>query len=183
MTEKEERILNASKEIFLKFGYTKTTMNDIAEAVGISRPGLYLIYPKKEEIFKALILKLSKELSAEVKKRNAKVKEPLLKLREVLNIWVVDMYTLLNQSPESAELYENQFCFTKKCMQKSTELFISDLEEVLKLFPSKSFNDNIEPKDVAVIISSAVIGIKKQVHHLDDLKRNIDLLIRICIKI
>ncbi|MEO2072983.1 MAG: TetR/AcrR family transcriptional regulator [Zunongwangia sp.] len=183
MTKKELEVLNASKAIFVKYGYTKTTMNDIAEAVGISRPGLYLIYPKKEEIFKALILMLSQELSAEVKKRNAKLKEPLLKLREVMNIWVVETYTWLNQSPESAELYENEFSFTRNCMQKSTDLFISDLEEVLKLFPHKSFNNDIEPRDVAVIISSAVIGIKKQVDDLDDLKRHIDLLIRICIKI
>jgi AcrR family transcriptional regulator len=183
MTAKEERILNASQDIFLKFGYTKTTMSDIAEAVGISRPGLYLIYPKKEEIFKALILKLSEELSAEVKKRNATVNDPLLQLRVVLNIWVVEMYTLLNQSPESAELYENQLSFAQDCMQQSTGLFRADLEEVLKLFPSTSFNENLAPHDIAIILSSAVMGIKKQVHHLDELKKHIDLLIRVCIKV
>src|SRR5690606_6875865 len=116
MSEKEQRILNASKDIFLKFGYGKTTMGDIAEAVGISRPGLYLLYPKKEEIFKALILSLSHELSEEVKERIPHCATPLLKLKEVLNIWVVEMYVLLNQSPESAELYENQLSIAKECM-------------------------------------------------------------------
>ena len=183
MSEKEQRIINASKDIFLKFGYGKTTMSDIAEAVGISRPGLYLLYPKKEEIFKALILSLSHELSEEVKERIPYCATPLLKLKEVLNIWVVEMYVLLNQSPESAELYENQLSIAKEGMQKSFELFISDLEQVLKLFPSTSFNHNITPKDVAIIISAAVTGLKKQSRNLEDLNRYLDLLIRACIKV
>jgi AcrR family transcriptional regulator len=180
--EKDQKILHAAKSVFLKYGYTKTTMHDIAEAAGISRPGLYLIYSKKEEIYNALVESLSQELSKNVEERVLKIDEPLLQLKEVLNIWVIEMYAYLNQSPESKELYETQFSFAKEGMKRSTDLFTTDLEKVLKNFPSTSFNNNVKPKDVALIISSAVIGFKKNSDTLDELKEKIELLIRICIK-
>lgn len=37
--------------LFMRFGYRKTSMDDIARAVGISRQGLYLWFPNKEALF------------------------------------------------------------------------------------------------------------------------------------
>src|ERR1700721_2856840 len=50
--EKKCKILNAGKRLFLRYGYKRVSMNDIAEAAGISRPALYLVFKNKEEIFK-----------------------------------------------------------------------------------------------------------------------------------
>ena len=51
--EKKSRILNAGKGLFLRCDYKRVNMNDIAEAAGISRPALYLVFKNKEEIFKS----------------------------------------------------------------------------------------------------------------------------------
>jgi len=51
-------ILDAATSVFLRFGFKKTSMDDLARAAGLSRQGLYLHFPTKEELFKAGVLRL-----------------------------------------------------------------------------------------------------------------------------
>lgn len=46
-------ILDAALPVFLRFGYRKTSMQDVAAAADISRQGLYLHFPGKEQLFRA----------------------------------------------------------------------------------------------------------------------------------
>jgi AcrR family transcriptional regulator len=48
------RILAASRELFLKHGYTGTRVGQITAACGISRAGFYTYFRDKQEIFSAL---------------------------------------------------------------------------------------------------------------------------------
>lgn len=50
----ETRITEAAKEIFLKKGYKETNMNDIASAVGLTRPALHYYFRTKERLFQAV---------------------------------------------------------------------------------------------------------------------------------
>jgi AcrR family transcriptional regulator len=47
-------ILRKALECFLRFGYERTAMQDIAVAAGLSRQGLYHHFANKEELFEAL---------------------------------------------------------------------------------------------------------------------------------
>jgi len=51
---KRNKVLAAALDVFLRYGYKRVTMNDIAEAAGISRPALYLVFESKEEIYKSV---------------------------------------------------------------------------------------------------------------------------------
>ena len=48
-------LLEAAREVVMRFGYRKTTLEDIADAAGVSRATLYYYFPNKEEVFRALI--------------------------------------------------------------------------------------------------------------------------------
>lgn len=52
---REQRILDATADLIVQQGYDKTTMNDVAEAVGVSRGIIYLHFDSKEKLFEALI--------------------------------------------------------------------------------------------------------------------------------
>ncbi|GAB5490734.1 MAG: hypothetical protein Phog2KO_09490 [Phototrophicaceae bacterium] len=59
--EVEQRILNATKDLFLHYGFDKTTMNDIARQSGVSKSTVYLRWNKKEDLFESLIWRESRE--------------------------------------------------------------------------------------------------------------------------
>ena len=55
LSDKEKRILEAAYGVFFRYGFTRTTMGDLAAAAGLSRPALYLVYPGKAEVFAAVV--------------------------------------------------------------------------------------------------------------------------------
>jgi AcrR family transcriptional regulator len=47
-----EAILTAATAIFLRYGFKKTSMDDVARAAGVSRQGLYLYFETKDLLFR-----------------------------------------------------------------------------------------------------------------------------------
>ena len=47
-----EAILRAAIAIFLRYGFKKTSMDDVARAAGVSRQGLYLYFDTKDFLFR-----------------------------------------------------------------------------------------------------------------------------------
>ncbi|MBZ0199937.1 MAG: TetR/AcrR family transcriptional regulator [Ignavibacteriaceae bacterium] len=53
--KKRDNILEAARKIFSRYGYTKTTLDDIGEVVGIKKNSLYHYFKSKEELFETII--------------------------------------------------------------------------------------------------------------------------------
>ena len=54
--QKKEIIVRAAKELFFRFGFSKTSMEDIAGESGLAKPTLYYYYENKEAIFNEIVL-------------------------------------------------------------------------------------------------------------------------------
>jgi AcrR family transcriptional regulator len=52
---RRELVLDAALDTFARYGYRKTSMEDVARAAAISRPGLYLLFGSKQELFTAAV--------------------------------------------------------------------------------------------------------------------------------
>jgi AcrR family transcriptional regulator len=50
---KRRAVLAAALGVFGRYGFQKTSMEAVAKAAGISRPGLYLLFPNKEQLYRA----------------------------------------------------------------------------------------------------------------------------------
>ena len=50
------RILDGALKVFLAYGFSRTTMDDIARAADMSRPALYLLFKNKTDIFRAIAM-------------------------------------------------------------------------------------------------------------------------------
>jgi AcrR family transcriptional regulator len=62
---KASALLDAAVGVFARFGFRKTSMDDVARAAGVSRQGLYLSFANKEELFRrAVAHALSGQLAA-----------------------------------------------------------------------------------------------------------------------
>jgi AcrR family transcriptional regulator len=51
--DRRKTIIEAAMKTFVAYGFKRTTMADIADAAGISRPALYLLFKNKNDIFRA----------------------------------------------------------------------------------------------------------------------------------
>lgn len=53
--DKREQILIAAKQIFARYGFKKTTVNDIGEAVGMTKSNLYFYFTNKKDLYNQVI--------------------------------------------------------------------------------------------------------------------------------
>ncbi|MES2208074.1 MAG: TetR/AcrR family transcriptional regulator [Pseudomonadota bacterium] len=58
-TARHESILQAAIGVFLRYGFRKTSMDDLARAAGISRQGLYGHFATKDVLFKESVIYLT----------------------------------------------------------------------------------------------------------------------------
>jgi len=53
--KKIDHLLDTAMEVFMHYGFRKTSMNEVAKAAGLSRQGLYFHFSTKEALFKAMM--------------------------------------------------------------------------------------------------------------------------------
>ena len=56
---RETLVLEAAFKTFTRYGFTRTTMDDIATEAGLSRPALYLHFRNKKDIYRAYATKMT----------------------------------------------------------------------------------------------------------------------------
>lgn len=75
-------IVRAGAGVFLRYGYRKTAMEDVARAADLSRQGLYLHFPAKDELFREVIAYLGglavEALRAELARPGVKLEARLI---------------------------------------------------------------------------------------------------------
>ena len=79
-----DAILEIAQEIFSKFGYKKTTLDDIANAVRKGKSSLYYYFSSKEDLFQAVIMKEVEILKYALEKVVFRSLDPEEKLREYI---------------------------------------------------------------------------------------------------
>lgn len=108
-----ENILKIAQEIFSKYGYKKTTLDDIANAVRKGKSSLYYYFTSKEDLFQAVIQKevdlLRKELEIVVNRNT----DPVDKLRDYILTklttfrGMANFYNALENDVTAIEFIEN----------------------------------------------------------------------------
>ena len=63
------RILDAAAALILRWGYNKTTIDDIARQAGVAKGTIYLHWKTREELFAALIKREKLEMAEDIKQR------------------------------------------------------------------------------------------------------------------
>jgi AcrR family transcriptional regulator len=67
--ERAQRILDAAAELILRWGYDKTTVDDIARRADVAKGTIYLHWKTREELFEALLRRESLELGRDFRLR------------------------------------------------------------------------------------------------------------------
>jgi AcrR family transcriptional regulator len=97
---RRREILDAAFACFIRHGYAKVGVNDVAKAAGISRPLVYLLFKSKEDIF---INMFSSMFDDQLERAGAAAAASLgsrERIANVLQIVYLDMWSKLKTAPE-----------------------------------------------------------------------------------
>jgi len=99
-------LLDAALGVFMRYGFKRTTMGDIAKAANLSRPSLYARYANKDEVYAAgLVLYIERTLSA--LNEAWEICDTLSdKLDCLWAISVLPSFEMLKQSPDASDMIE-----------------------------------------------------------------------------
>ena len=108
-------VLDAAADIFSIKGFAGTNLRDIANALGMSRPGLYYHFSSKEAILEALVEEVTLAGERYVKQLNksgsSSAEQSLRQTVELGTIWVIDharLFRIVDRSENELdpEMYE-----------------------------------------------------------------------------
>lgn len=91
--KKKQKILEESKKIFAKHGFDKTTMDDIAEVVGMKKNSLYYYFENKESLFRELFFNQISKIDEGQKQILAKDIKARKKIEELIS-FLLDIHSV-----------------------------------------------------------------------------------------
>jgi AcrR family transcriptional regulator len=103
---RRREILESAKTCFLRFGYSKTSLDDIAKTAKLSRPLLYRKFPNKGAIFAALYDDVFETQLQHALDSLALAGSKRHKLERIVAIVCVDPYEMINKAPMAQEFWE-----------------------------------------------------------------------------
>ena len=103
---KRTRVLDGAMRVFLNYGFSRTTMDDIARAADMSRPALYLLFRNKSDIFRAIATSML-EQSTETTRVELDGDRPFAeRMMAAIDKSFIAMMGLINGSAHGAELLD-----------------------------------------------------------------------------
>lgn len=81
---KKEFLIDTAQSLFSKFGFIKTTINDIAKAARMGKASLYYYFKDKEDIFSEVIERESGVLLLEISSAVSKAPTPVDKIKSFI---------------------------------------------------------------------------------------------------
>lgn len=175
---KEEKVISAAEGCFVRYGFRKTTMGDIAVAAQISRPALYLIYSSKEDVFRAVAARVFATMLAELGEGIDARDEPIEQLRFAFEVWTIRPFEIVQNAPDAADLLENSRQLSADVWNKAEADFEAIITGILGRVMQGQGGPGLSATQVAHVLATAVPGFKESARSAADLRGRIkDLLV------
>ncbi|OQX77530.1 MAG: hypothetical protein B6D61_06965 [Bacteroidetes bacterium 4484_249] len=156
------RIIEVAQDIFKRYGFKKSTMDEIAAAAGKGKSTLYHYFKSKEEMFAAVIEKEGNTMFRELNKVITANIDSKLKIKKYITTRMSLIDELANLYSAIKSDYLNHFNFIQKYRVKYDEYEILLLEQILQDgINKKEFNINEdETKMYAYGLATALKGLE-----------------------
>ncbi len=161
---KTDHILDAALPVFVRFGFSKTSMADIARAANISRASLYLTFNSKEELFRAGSLRAHTRTMANVTAALAEPGAVIDRIEAAMAVFQRELITPFGESDAANELFATNMALAADITTEARERLLGMLEQTLtaaelsneiSLEPARA-----TPAQLASLILAGIEGIK-----------------------
>jgi TetR/AcrR family transcriptional regulator, regulator of autoinduction and epiphytic fitness len=170
---RREQILSAALGLFLRFGYKKTSMDDVARSLELSRQALYLYFNTKEELFRA-----SLHQAFEVALHDAR--RCLVESKGTLSDRLVAAYgewfgRYIGLQADVQELSEASRRVGPDLTEHAEQAFLQLMVHTFKRerLPDLLKRSGVRPLDVAMTLDSIARGLKHQVKSREEFSQRL----------
>jgi AcrR family transcriptional regulator len=171
---RRSHVVAAAGEVFRRYGLARTTMADIAQAAGLSRPTLYAAFSDKPAIFEAVIADLVATELTRIRSGNRRRTGLPAQLRYACEQWMTTGYEIISANPDASDLFDDRF----PAVQAGNAAFEALLVELLEP-ATRSSSLGLSADDVAGMITSAMQGFKRRAASKAELDHLLDTCLRV----
>ncbi len=165
------RVLDAATRLFSRYGFKKTSMEEVAREGGVAKATLYAHYPHKEALFQAVSEKVAADMIAASAAAAERAPEPALAVAASLRAKFERMYEVVHGSEHARELLESSNRLSGGVLLEHHEAYVRDLTALVgKVVP------RAEAKKLAELLDACAEGIAATAHGTKDVRDKIDLL-------
>jgi AcrR family transcriptional regulator len=183
-TEKKVReiIINVARRIFARFGFRKTTVDEIAQAAHKAKSSIYHYFKGKEEIFQAVVEMESKVLEKELTKAIKQEDDP----RKKVHVYIITRMKVLNRLANFYNALKDEYFEHYGFIERLREKYYKDEIKVMRDILKTGVDDGVfvikDVKVTAFAIITALKGLEYSWVLENDVpktERNIDALLEI----
>jgi AcrR family transcriptional regulator len=178
---RRKAILEAASCVFLRFGFKKTSMDDLARAAGLSRQGLYLHFATKEALFKESVLQLIAASRAAARAALARegldLEERLLAMFEAVHAHSIGQEGAQHMN----ELLETAVQLVGPVVDTLERGIVADVASAMKSagVAERWKGTGVSAKDLAEHLCATSYGVKHRVSTLAEYRERMRLAVRI----
>jgi AcrR family transcriptional regulator len=176
--KKRELIIRVAQSLFARFGFKKTTMNEIAKNARMGKSSIYHYFKTKEDVFKAVIEKEIAHLREEFTKAVEKASGFREKLRAYITTRFHHLRTLTSYWSPMDEYFE-QYSFIKKARRKILEEEINTVKRILKEEVKKGVLACKNLTFASLVFVTALKGLESSYIEKKEIEKGIDSLLEI----
>jgi AcrR family transcriptional regulator len=163
MIDKEEhrkKIIITAGQIFSRFGFKKTTMDEVAKAVKMGKSSIYYYFESKEEIFEAVVLYEANVLRSELTTAIKSVESPTGKMEKYIFVRMKTFEKLANYYNAIFDKNLDHYDFIEKIREKYDREEIAILRLLLYDGVRKKVFDVENSEYTALAIQTTLKGLE-----------------------
>jgi len=156
--EVKEKIVRAAFTLFLEKGYHGTTMGEIAESLGVTKPALYQYFPGKEDLFAAVAEEARRELKG--------ILERSYSGRDIRDGSAALFDALLNYVPKFNSMYSEMLILAARNERLRTVLMqdrFGDIRVIERFIAGQQktglVSDRLDPRVLAIACDALANGL------------------------
>lgn len=167
MTDKNQIIVNAAANMFGRYGFSKTTMGDIATEAGVARQTVYNAFPGKEEILRAVVRHIGEETFVSVMASWANAKTIDEKLSAFHDDGPLKWFEMICAAPDWADLMDG---LHKAASEELTVLDNKWHAAIIDTVRTDMPNTSANPEDIADFFYATSLNAKHGVKDIAQLR-------------
>ena len=158
--DKKPVILRKADKLFARYGYQKTTMDEIASACRMAKSSLYYYFQNKDEIFAEVIMQDSIIFRQKLNEAVESVLQPNEKILAYVYARLKHLLDLTNYYTTLTDEYMDHYTFIEKTRNDFYQYEKDKLKELLQLGIDQGKFDVVDPDLTARMISIIIKGLE-----------------------